>query len=538
VSGAWPLSLQSGFSVRMSGMTAKASNYWLDQIVDQAVRAHPSGEILVSSGISPSASYHIGHFREALTADAIAWGIRQRGRKARHMHVVDNFDPLRKRYHFLPEDYEQYVGWPVCLVPDPFGCHHSYATHFTTEFEAAASKMGVMMDVVYSYEDQYKTGKMAPYIEQAMAKIPKIRQIFKDVAQRDLSEEWVPIQILSDSKSFNEWRFVSMDTKTKTLRYLRPDGGEGEMPYDQGQVKLNWRLDWPARWALHGVDVEPYGKEHATKGGSYDTGAAFCREVFGAEAPVPLPYDTINLIGDNKKMSSSLGNLVTPAQALEIMPPEILRYFVLRSMPKRIVFFDPGLGLYNLIDEFSKLEDAVLGGEHPEFEHAYQVATAIKGERTIARIAFSHLVAVFQAAQGRTGTVKEILDRTGYEEAIREQWPVIERELGFVKNWLEKYAPDSVKFQVQEKLPEVELSDDERTFLTKLADTIEGEGDLNGQGMHDAIYAAAEVAGLKASQAFRTIYRVLLGQDSGPKAGWFLASLETGWLVKRLRLQG
>lgn len=514
---------------------AQASKYWLDQIVDQAIAAYPEGEILVSSGISPSASYHIGHFREALTADAIAWGIRQRGRQARHMHVVDNFDPLRKRYHFLPEEYEQYVGWPVCLVPDPYGCHDSYAVHFTEEFKASAAQMGVEMDVVYSYEDQYRTGKMVSYIEKALANLPVIRKIFKEMANRELAEGWAPIQILSDNKSLNEWRYVSHDTDTKMLRYRRADGSEGEMRYDDGRVKLNWRLDWPARWALHGVRVEPFGKEHGTKGGSYDTGAEFIRQIFGAEPPLPLTYDTINLVGDTKKMSSSLGNLVTPAQALEIMPPEILRYFVLRSLPKRIVFFDSGLGLYNLIDEFSKLEDAVLAGEHPEFEQAYRVATAISGERTIARIAFSHLVSVYQAAQGRTELVRDILERTGYAEAVAKQWPVIERELKFVANWLEKYAPESVKFVVQAELPVVELSESQQTFLGKLADAVEAEKTLNGEEMHLAIYAAAEAAGIKPGEAFRAIYRVILAKDSGPKAGWFLSSLEKPWLAQRLR---
>ncbi len=516
-------------------MNQLPSNYWLDQIVEDAIRAYPDGEILVSSGISPSASYHIGHFREALTADAIAWGLRQRGRKARHLHVVDNFDPLRKRYDFLPPEFDQYVGWPICLVPDPLGCHGSYAVHYTQEFEAAAARMGVEMEVIYSYEDQYLTGRMAPYIEQALAHMPEIRRTFKEVAHRDLPEDWAPIQILSDNKSFNEWRYVGIDTQAKTIRYRDADGKEGELPYDTGCVKLNWRLDWPARWALHGVMVEPFGKEHSTKGGSYDTGADFVREVFGAQPPLPLPYDTINLIGDTKKMSSSLGNLVTPAEALEIMPPEILRYFVLRSLPKRILYFDSGLGLYNLIDEFSKVEDLVLAGEHPEFERAYLVATAIQGERTIARIAFSHLVSVYQAARLDASAALEILARTGYETIAKEQSEIISREFTFAANWLDKYAPDSVKFTVQTELPATELSDAQHKFLDKLAATIETEGDLSGQGMHDAIYAASEVADLKPTLAFKALYRVILGQDSGPKAGWFLASLDAPWLVKRLR---
>ncbi len=517
-------------------MTETSSNYWLDIIVDAAIAAHPTGEIVVSSGISPSASYHIGHFREALTADAIAWGIRQRGRQARHLHVVDNFDPLRRRYDFLPEAFEAYVGWPICLVPDPWDCHSSYVVHFTEEFKAAAHQMGVEMEVVYSYEDQYQTGKMVPYIERALAQIPELRSILKAVSHRDTPEDWAPIQIISDSKSLNEWRYVSHDTKSKLLTYRRPDGSTGELSYADGRVKLNWRLDWPARWALHGVNVEPFGKEHATKGGSYDTGAAFVKQIFGAEAPLPLPYDTINLLGDNKKMSSSLGNLITPAAALEVMPPEILRYFVLKSQPKHILYFDSGIGLFHLVDEFSKLEEAVLAGHHPEFTEAYRVATAIGSDRTIAPIAFSHLVSVYQAARGDSAKALEILRRTDYEAVVDRDEAVIEREFTFVANWLAKYAPENVKFSVQDDMPRLELSDEQRTFLTKLAGTIESEHDLNGQGMHDAIYAAAEFAGLKPSHAFVALYRVILAQDSGPKAGWFLASLDQDLLVQRLRL--
>jgi lysyl-tRNA synthetase class I len=46
-------------------------NYWLNNVVDEIITQYPKGEIVVSSGISPSASYHIGHFREVLTADGV-----------------------------------------------------------------------------------------------------------------------------------------------------------------------------------------------------------------------------------------------------------------------------------------------------------------------------------------------------------------------------------------------------------------------------------------------------------------------------------
>ncbi len=469
-------------------------HYWLNTIVDAVIAQFPKGEIVVSSGISPSASYHVGHFREVLTADGLAWAIRQRGRTVRHLHFVDNFDPLRKRYDFLPKEYDTYVGWPICLIPAPDGSDKSYATYFSEEFQKQAAKMGVEMEVIYSYEDQYKNGKMTEQIEKAVAHGKEIRKIFDEVANRKLDENWMPIQILSDSKSFNEWLYKSIDTTKKTITYTDKEGKEGEVSYIDGRVKLNWRLDWPARWALWGVQVEPYGKEHATKGGSYDTGAEFVKDVFASQPPFPVPYDTINMLGDNKKMSSSLGNLITPAQALEIMPPEILRYFVFRNLPKRVLYFDSGLGLYNLIDEFSKAEEAVRSGQPHEFGEAYKVATAISSERTIASLPFNHLVSVYQAARGDEKTILDILSRTGHEKVVKEQADVLAREIPYVANWLQKYAPESVKFAVQDRLPKVELTAEQAKFVTLLAGKIAAAKDLDGQAMHETIYAAKEEA--------------------------------------------
>lgn len=509
---------------------------WLNTIVDEIIARYPEGQILVSSGISPSASYHIGHFREVLTADALAWGIKQRGRDVRHLHFVDNFDPLRKRYHFLPEEFENYVGWPICLVPAPDGSDQSYATYFSKEFQARSKDMGVEMEIAYSYEDQYKTGKMVPMIEAAVEHVADVREIFARLSNRQVPEDWMPIQILSDNKSFNEWRYKSIDTDRKVMGYMAADGSEGEVSYTDGRVKLNWRLDWPARWALWGVQVEPYGKEHATKGGSFDTGVEFSNKVFGYEPPTGLAYDTVNLIGDNKKMSSSLGNLITPGEALEIMPPEILRFFVLRSLPKKVLYFDSGLGLYNLIDEFSKIEEAVLNGQEHELAQVYKFATAISSERTISTVPFNHLVSVYQAARGDYQTIIDILNRTGYETVAREQAEILRREIPYVANWLEKYAPESVKFAVQESLPAVDLTDEQENFAQILAGKIEGH-ELDGQKMHEAIYAAKEEAGVQPGVAFKAIYLLLLGKDSGPKAGWFLSSLPQDWLINRLRME-
>lgn len=517
------------------------SGYWIDLAVANILKHYPEGEIVVSSGISPSASYHIGHFREIMTADALTWGLKRAGRQAVHKHVVDNFDPLRDKPNPVwPKDwdYKKYVGWPICLVPDPYGeCHQTYAEHFYREFESYAHRMGVVPDqVVRSYEDLYLSGQMAASIAVAVQKAEQLKQIFKEVSNRALPADWMPLQLLGPNNGFNELKYCSIDAAKRVITATDKEDKEYVLSYAHGQVKLPWRVDWPARWQVLEVKVEPYGvQEHGAAGGSYDTGAVISRKVFGYEPPIPgAPYGNIHLLGDTKKMSSSKGNLITPAQALEIMPPEVLRYFVVRSRPERTLYWDSGKGLFNLIDEFSQIQEALSSRQSHPFKEAYLFATASNTEKVIAGVPFNHLVTAYQAARGNFEETLAVLDRSGWKPVNAGEQKVLEREVQFVANWLARYAPDEVKFTLQEKPPRVELSEAQQRFLEMLAAKVEA-GELDGQGMHEAIYAAKDEAGLAPGEAFKAIYRVILGKDSGPKAGWFLASLDQDWLAGRLR---
>jgi lysyl-tRNA synthetase class 1 len=488
----------------------------------------------VESGHAPSGYYTVGTLREVLTASAIALRINQLGRKAKHIDFVDDFDAFRKVPAGVPEEWKQYIGQPLYMVPDPTGKHASWAEWLTSEFYGALEHMGLDAEIRWAHEE-YPAGKFTKYIELALENLDKGRQIISELTNRELPENWAPVQILSDSNNLREWGYTGWDKASRTVKWRDRNGQTGAVPYDAGRVLLPWRFDWPARWALLGVDVEPFGRDHASSGGSYDTGERIIREIYGAEPPLPVPYDFINQVGETKKISKSSGNAMTAAGALEIMPGEIMRYFILKSRPDKQLFFDSGLGLYKLIDEYSLTEQAVAAGEPAEFAEAYRVAAAQTREQTVSSVPFGHLVQCYQAARRDVAGTLELLERSGYEKAVKEEQAVIERELGFVGNWLDKYAPDSVKFEVQEELPVVELSDEQRAFLSKLAETVEREAKLNGQEMHDAIYTVAEAADVKGGQAFKALYRVILGQDSGPKAGWFLSELDRDWLVTRLR---
>lgn len=510
----------------MGGMNLPQSD-WLDQLIDAVNTQQPEGEILVSSGHSPSGVYHIGTLREIMTASAITWALRQSGRQARHVDVVDDFDAFRKVPAGVPEEWKRYIGVPLRVTPDPFECHDSYGAHYLTELNAGLAEIGCTPDEQLSGFDMYQSGSMAPEIVRALDHLEEARQILTEVGGRQLDEHWAPVQLWDDQQNLRNQKFAGWDSARQMVKWRDRDGQEGEVAVDSGRVKLDWRLDWPARWAKLGVGVEPFGRDHATKGGSYDTGKVIVDKIFGGRAPYPVPYEFIVTAGETKKMSKSAGNVLTPRQAMAVMPAEVLRYFVVGPRPSRTLTFDSGLGLYNLIDEFGRVRTQPTA--------AVRFARANAEYDTISGVPFNHLVAVVQAARFDLAVVREVLSRTGFESNVAEEWPVIERELTFVKRWLEQYAPDSVKFEVQDTLPDTNLADNQRQALKLLADTIEAEHDLNGQGMHDAIYAAALSADVKPAAVFVAIYQAILGQDKGPKAGWFLASLEHDWLVARLR---
>jgi len=506
---------------------------WLDRVVEEIIAKHPTGELLVESGVSPSGTYHVGTLREVLTADAIMLVLRQRGRQAKHIHYVDDLDPLRKVPTNVPADFEQYLGKPYCDIPAPSNTDQSYADFFLDDFLGAARKLKLEMGVIRSHQ-KYRSGAMTEAIEKALAQADKIGQILAKVSGHKVDENWSPIQII-EGGYLKSRRFEGIDTNVKTIDYLDADGQKQMISYDGGEVKLNWRVDWPARWWLLGVQAEPFGRDHATKGGSYDTGAAIVKEIYGAEPPLPIPYHFINLTGETKKMSKSSGNIIAVSELVEIMPPEVVRYFVLRLPPDKQLFFDQVAGVVRLIDDFA----ALLAKPAKTASQKQLIELSTNGiEPTVSQVPFSHLVASYQAALKDPDKTLEVLNRSEYHEAVEQQRELIKKELGFIDRWLNKWAPAEVKFALAKKISAADFSTEEKQQLAALADKItEASKDADGEWFHKQIYELAEQFKVEPKAIFTALYKALIGATAGPRAGWFLSILPRDWLLKRLRLE-
>jgi lysyl-tRNA synthetase class 1 len=224
-------------------------------------------------------------------------------------------------------------------------------------------------------------------------------------------------------------------------------------------------------------------------------------------------------------MSSSKGNVLAIDTILNVVPPEALRYLVIRARPNRTINFDPGLPLLQLVDEIDDVE------ARNRDERSVELSQA--GGFEPVGVPFKHLVVVAQAAHFDLDEVMEILGRSGYGGADRE---AVSSRLVLARRWLERFAPEEMRFAVCEELPEAaaELSAEQRTFLARLAERL--SGDMDGEGIHKLVYAlAGEFEGIKPAALFQAIYLSLLGKARGPRAGAFITVLGPEFCAERFR---
>ncbi|NYT04951.1 MAG: lysine--tRNA ligase [Methanomicrobiales archaeon] len=475
----------------------------------------------IATGITPSGPIHIGNMREVITGDLVYKAMRDSGSPAELLYIADDFDPLRKVYPFLPPEYEAYIGRPLCDIPCPCGQCANYAEHYLRPFLNALAELDVHPTVIRASK-QYRNGAYTDEIRAVLENASVIRDILERISKRTLPADWSPYYpICARCGRIINVPVRDHDQERHTVRYTCPCGWEGESDYSRGEGKLVWRVDWPMRWAHFGVTVEPFGKDHAAAGGSYDTGKEIVARVFGAEAPHPVMYEWISLKGRGA-MASSTGVAVTIDAMLEIVPPDVLRYLIARSKPEKAIDFDPGMGLLTLIDEFDRIAQS---GDSREYELS-RISSATDS------IPFRHMVTVVQIATDIEG-IFPVLERSGYDISDRV---ALAKQAERARIWLDRYAPDMVKFQVQETLPaEVfGFNEEEKIAIAAVLSALTALSAWDAEHLHNAVYMAGEETGINPKKIFTALYLALLGQKRGPRLGFFLEALGRTFVVNRL----
>jgi lysyl-tRNA synthetase class 1 len=338
--------------------------------------------------------------REVMTAEAVFRALLDRGVEARLIYIADTYDRLRRLYPFLPESFGEHIGKPLSEIPCPTGCCGSYADHFLNPFLKSMERLGIKPEV-FRADVLYKEGRYVEAIKIALQKRDDIARILKEVSGRDMPAGWSPFDAICQCCSrTNTTKVTGFDIEKETVDYECQCGARGTVSM-RGGGKLVWRVDWPARWPIFEVTVEPFGKDHATAGGSYDTGKRISEEIYGYPAPFPIVYEWIHLKGVGA-MHSSTGIVVTIQEMLDVVPPEVLRYLIIRNKPEKHIEFDPALPLLSLVDEYDQRKG-----------DARAMELSSIGKSGPFEIPFRHMVTAVQIAHGDDENLFLALQRSG-----------------------------------------------------------------------------------------------------------------------------
>lgn len=498
--------------------------FWADRVAEEIIKSGKHKPFWVDDMKTPSGFSHVGSLMGPVIHSMIYRALKDAGEKVTYTFVINDFDPADDLLPEVRGKFEKYLGMPLKTAPSPDPKFESMADMFGSDFINSIQSLGVEAEILSSWE-LYHQGKFDEVIRLALDNAEKIQDIYQRVSgSRKKEAGWLPFQVICENcgkigtTKVYAWdkEKVSYKCEPGLVKWAVGCGHEGKISPFKGNGKLPWKIDWAAHWKVIGITIEGAGKDHASKGGSYDIAMTICQEIFNYPPPFKLPYEFI-LIG-GKKMSSSKGLGLKAHDLVKILPPSLGRFLFAKSDIKSQSNFDPEgtNAIPVLFDEYQKAADEYFTNSGSDSARAFELSQVGDVQKP-PKIRFSVLTQWVQMPN-MAGEIK----KEGLEE-----WAE------YAKVWVERFAPEKDKFSVQEKLPkEAEaLSKEQKELLSKISKELDGK--LDAEDLQTRIYDLGKELGLNGQQTFAAIYLSLIGKDHGPKAAWLVLSLDKKFVEER-----
>jgi len=565
--------------------------FWAESVAELILDRDSEDPIVIKGGISPSGVPHLGNMNEIVRGYFVAEALRERGREVRQVFTADDRDPLRKLPRKLADLEGNVVdlgevnagalgrnlGKPYTAIPDPFGCCDSYGEHFSNLIERSAEQLGIPVEMV-SNTERYESGAFEDVTRYLLEHREAAREVLSQY-QDKVDGDYVPFNPVCGECGKVTETVTGVDLDAGTVEYVCTDmeagdrtiegcGHEGTATLREG--KLPWRFEWPAQWRILGVDHEPFGKDHAE--GSWPSGTDVARNVLGDTPPVPMAYEWFTL--DGEPFSSSAGHVIMVQDVLELLEPEVLRYFFTKDPSKGRDFSVEHLD--QLVDEFDGFERTFYGDDgageaDPEVAAAAYppvirptlaarfdadgdpVADPERASRPVTddvRRAQANELAdgpfadrvrlpyTFAAVLGMTDDPalrEEIARREGHIPDGAPEW-VAEFALsrvGRAREWARRTGNEFDYELKRAELPDVDLDPETEAALDELAEFVASHDDPDE--IQGEIYETAKRHDIDVGEFFAVGYRLFFDDDQGPKLGPFLAKLDREFVLARLR---
>ncbi len=472
------------------------------------------GYVLFETGYGPSGLPHIGTFGEVARTTMIRRAFEEISDIPTRLIVFsDDVDGMRKVPENVPhrEMLLQHLQRPLTSVPDPFGEHESFGHHNNAMLRRFLDTFGFEYEFI-SATEFYKTGKFDEILLRCAERYDAVMAIMLASLREERQQTYscfLPIHPETGRVLYVPMKEVN--AKDGTITFDDADGREWTLPVTGGNVKLQWKPDFGARWAALGVDFEMYGKDHSTNTPIYD---GIC-EALGGRKPEHFIYELF-LDQNGEKISKSKGNGLTIDEWLTYASPESLSYFMyLKPKTAKRMYFDV---IPKAVDEYHQqlrayeTQDADARLANPVWHiHSGQPP---KSTMVVPFAMLLNLASVSGAADKATlwGFIKRYAP-----EAAPESHPDLDQAAEFAVRYFRDFvAPTRVV-----RAP----SDKERAAMADLVGRLKvWDGGLDAEALQTVVFAVGKEHEFEPLRDwFTALYEVLLGASQGPRFGGFIA---------------
>lgn len=500
-------------------------------ILDKLEREKKSGierkheYVLFETGFGPSGLPHIGTFAEVARTTWARYALEQlSGLPTKLFAFSDDLDGLRKVPENIPNQdlILEHLGKPLCDIPDPFEEEESFSGYMNAKLRSFLDSFGFDYDFKSSKE-QYRNGVFNDGLVKILENYDAVRDVIVPTLREQNRDAWSPFfPICENCGKVYTTRVTDTHPEDAEISYVCDQsfrnidscGHSGRMPVTDGHVKVGWKVDWALRWYVFDVDYEMYGKDLIE---SAELSAKIVRKL-GGEPPAGFFYEMF-LDENGQKISKSVGKGLTIDEWLRYGPLESLGWFIFQSpqKAKKLYFEVIPRSVDKFLEarqEFGRAEDANARLDNPTWfvEHDKIVAGEDVGfEADISYSMLLNLVNVLNTDD--KDVVWDYLLR--YDEDARQNEAIIDDMIDRAL----RYYRDFVLPTKEYELPADEMMPALEQFRAFLADY---DGN-DAQEIQSACYSAGKENDVSLGKWFRTLYRMLLGQDRGPRVGTFVS---------------
>lgn len=522
--------------------TAMNSKAWpfeeARRVLKRYEKAPPEkGFVLFETGYGPSGLPHIGTFGEVLRTTMIRRAFEVISDiPTKLICFSDDLDGMRKVPGNVPNQdmLREHLQKPLTSVPDPFGTHDSFGDHNNAMLRRFLDTFGFDYEF-YSATEFYRSGQFDEILIRATERYDAIMKIMLKSLREERQQTYsIFLPIHPETGRVLYVPMKNVDPENHTITFDDDDGREWTLPVTGGNVKLQWKPDFGARWAALGVDFEMYGKDHSTNTPIYD---GICR-VLGVPAPEHFTYELF-LDENGQKISKSSGNGISIDEWLTYASTESLSYFMYQK-PKtaKRLHFDV---IPKMVDEYHQqlrayaTQDATTRLNNPVYHiHGHNVPAS---DMVVPFAMLLNLAAV-SAAEDKEKLWGFI--RRYAPDASPQTHPQMDQAAGFAVRYFNDFVKPTRTFRAPTDQERAALLDlvaalkDESVALgaiaQKNADAGKSDDPLPVVDWHDdeflqsIVFAVGKNHGFEPLRAwFSCLYEVLLGASQGPRFGGFIA---------------